>query len=120
MSHQHDSRKRINTSVEKLPINFMVKACVEAQVVSRGEGALDAYRSAEEAARTVMRPCSASSASTSSNSNPRASLVAQLRPAWNWFKWTAIIVTEFGAFLVSMKEVLEAAPNRTRRYQRIV
>lgn len=43
-----------------------------------------------------------------------------LKPAWNWFKWSVIIVTELGAFLVSLKEVLESTPRGGRRYQRLV
>lgn len=103
-------RKRIKVSVEKLPVNFMVKAVVEDRVAARGEGAWRIYREHEEEAKRVVTPF------TDENNG---SVVSQLRPAWNWFKWTIIIVTEFGAFLVSLKEVLESAPAR-RRYQRIV
>lgn len=98
-------------AVEKLPVNFLVKAVVEARVVARGDGAWRQYRSSEEEAKRVVTPFS--------DPDRRRDVVAQLRPAWNWFKWTVIIVTEFGAFLVSLKEVLESAPAR-RRYQRIV
>lgn len=106
-------RKRIRASVEKLPVNFLVKAVVEARVAERGEGAWRAYREVEEEAKRVVRPFAPR------DERQRQSVVAQLRPAWNWFKWTVIIVTEFGAFLVSLKEVLESTPAR-RRYQRIV
>lgn len=115
-----DSRQRIKTAVEKLPVNFMVKACVEARVSARGPGAWEAYRAAENDARAEIRPCGERHSANGGAHVHRPSLMTQLRPAWNWFKWTAIIITEFGAFLVSLKEVLEAAPSRTRRYQRIV
>lgn len=91
-------------------MNFMVKAVVEDRVAARGESAWRVYREHEEEAKRVVMPFGEES---------RGSVVAQLRPAWNWFKWTVIIVTEFGAFLVSLKEVLESTPAR-RRYQRIV
>lgn len=110
-------RRRIRTPVDKTPINFMVKACVEERVMSRGEAALAAYRLAEEEARALLGPAS------TRDSSPIVSgetLAHRLRPAWNWFKWTVIIVTEFGAFLVSLKEVLESTPARSRRFQRIV
>lgn len=98
--------------MEKLPVNFLVKAVVEARVVARGDGAWREYRSSEEEAKRVVTPFQ-------EGEGRRRDVVAQLRPAWNWFKWTVIIVTEFGAFLVSLKEVLESTPAR-RRYQRIV
>lgn len=104
-------RKRIRVAVEKLPVNFLVKAVVEARVVARGDGAWQQYRTNEEEAKRVVMPLN--------ETDRTRDVVAQLRPAWNWFKWTVIIVTEFGAFLVSLKEVLESAPAR-RRYQRIV
>lgn len=106
-------RKRIHGNVTELPVNFAAAAVVEARVAARGPTALAALRAAEEAAR-------ASSRRTPPGGGGSAPVLGQLRPAWNWFKWTAIIVTEFGAFLVSLKEVLEARPSRTRRYQRIV
>lgn len=90
----------------------MVKAVVEARVAARGERAWQAYRMVEEEAKRVVAPFAP-------EDRQSVGLVAHLRPAWNWFKWTVIIVTEFGAFLVSLKEVLESAPAR-RRYQRIV
>lgn len=98
-------------AVEKLPVNFLVKAVVEARVLSRGDGAWRQYRTNEEEAKRVATPFD--------DTDRRRDVVAQLRPAWNWFKWTVIIVTEFGAFLVSLREVLESGPAR-RRYQRIV
>lgn len=103
-------RKRIKKSVERLPVNFMVKAVMEDRVAARGESAWREYREHEEEAKRVVIPFEGEN---------QGNLVAQLRPAWNWFKWTIIIVTELGAFLVSLKEVLESAPAR-RRYQRIV
>lgn len=111
-------RKRIRLPPDKLPVNFMVKSCVEARVAERGSRAWDNYQKAEEDARLIVHPDETSS--PDSAARQRANVVANLRPAWNWFKWTVIIVTEFGAFLVSLKEVLESAPTRTRRYQRIV
>lgn len=91
----------------------MIKSCVDARVAGRGDDEWHKYRQAEEDARMVVTPFVHEQARN-------GTVVATLRPAWNWFKWTVIIVTEFGAFLVSLKEVLESAPTRTRRYQRIV
>lgn len=130
-------RRRIRTSIDRMPINFLVRACVEERVAQRGHHELDAYRAAELAARDrVGGPMpaddhangsggasGATSPARGSNNGVGANapaLALRLRPAWNWFKWTVIIVTEFGAFLVSLKEVLDASPARTRRYQRIV
>lgn len=130
-------RRRIRTTIDRLPVNFLIRACVEERVTHRGARELEAYRAAELAARDrVGGPMSiddaaggggARSGATSpvrvSNNGIGAGaqgIAMRLRPAWNWFKWTVIIVTEFGAFLVSLKEVLEASPSRTRRYQRIV
>lgn len=108
-------RKRIKVTVDKLPVNFAVKALVDARVLARGQIAWDDYCTAENEARAELAPCAAAASPSSGGS-----IVARIRPAWNWFKWTVIIATELGAFLVSLKEVLEAAPNRPRRYQRIV
>lgn len=96
----------------------MVKAFVEERVAARGDDAWTAYRLAEDRARATIGPFAGSG-----DASPNVSagnLAVRLRPAWNWFKWTVIIVTEFGAFLVSLKEVLESTPARSRRYQRIV
>lgn len=108
-------RKRIKVAIDKLPINFMVKACIDARVAAKGEGAWSNYRQAENEARELI-PLPGSDGSA----RRRQDVIASLRPAWNWFKWSIIIVTEFGAFLVSLKEVLESTPARSRRYQRIV
>lgn len=111
-------RRRIRTPVDKIPVNFMVKACIEERVMSRGEDALAAYRLAEQEARALLGPAASRGDSTLMVSGEN--FAHRLRPAWNWFKWTVIIVTEFGAFLVSLKEVLESTSARSRRYQRIV
>lgn len=129
-------RRRVRPSVERLPVNFLVRACVEDRVSRRGPHALAAYRNAERAARQRFGPppsnddsstaASVASADASSSYSTDAygsgsrSLARRLRPAWNWFKWSIIIVTEFGAFLVSLKEVIESASPRSPRYQRIV
>lgn len=96
--------------VEKLPVNFAVKAVVEAGVLERGEWGR--YCEMVDGAKREVR-------GFGGEERVGGRFVSGLRPAWNWFKWTVIIVTEFGAFLVSLKEVLESAPAR-RRYQRIV
>ncbi|KAI0561964.1 hypothetical protein FGB62_68g161 [Gracilaria domingensis] len=108
-------RKKIKTSLDRLPVNFALKSLVEARVAERGDMAWDGYRQAENDARQLVPHVAGEN-----GAQQRAQVVATLRPAWNWFKWSVIIVTEFGAFLVSLKEVLESTPNRTRRYQRIV
>lgn len=132
-------RRRIRTTVSRLPINFLIQACVEERVAQRGPNALAAYRTSEDIARALVGGTLPSDDATASGGNARSgadspsrelgnngvvigaqSIAMRLRPAWNWFKWTVIIVTEFGAFLVSLKEVLDAGPARTRRYQRIV
>lgn len=105
-------RKRIRRNVSQLPINFAASAVIEARVAARGPAALAALRAAEAEAR-------AGTGRTPARRETEP-VMRQLRPAWHWFKWTVIIVTEFGAFLVSLKEVLEARPSRTRRHQRIV
>lgn len=112
-------RKRIRVShLTELPVNFAARAVIESRARASGPVALAALRVAEDEARTHVR-CPHDT-TQSAPTRPRQPVLRQLRPAWNWFKWTAIIVTEFGAFLVSLKEVLEATPSRTRRYQRIV
>lgn len=108
-------RRRIRVAADKIPVNYMIKACVDAHVAARGDQAWLAYRRLEEEARAFLVPFAPQDETVQ-----RQSVVTQLRPAWNWFKWTVIIVTEFGAFLVSLKEVLESAPSRSRLYQRIV
>lgn len=102
-------RKRIRVGVEGVPVNFAVQGVVEARVAERGAGAWEAYRAAEEEMRVEIE-----------SGGDEVSVVTRLRPAWNWFKWSVIIVTEFGAFLVSLKEVLEAGSGRPSRHQRIV
>lgn len=109
-------RRRIKANcAAELPVNFTACAVAEARARAMGVGALEALRKAEAEARSAL-PCGTSSPAVM----PMTGSLRQLRPAWNWFKWTAIIVTEFGAFLVSLKEVLEAGPSHPRRYQRIV
>lgn len=123
-----------------MPINFTVKAFVEEQVVARGEQALEQYRAAEAAVLPFLESPAAYRRALDNNNNNNnnngggngnggagagggngTSLASRLRPAWNWFKWTVIIVTEFGAFVVSLKELLDSnQPARNRRYQRIV
>lgn len=104
--------------LDKVPVNFMAKTFVEERIAQRGSAALQAYRVAEEEARVAAGPLSIIMDDVAAND--ATSLATRLRPAWIWFKWTVIIVTEFGAFLVSLKEVLEVTPTRNRRYQRIV
>lgn len=122
-------RRRIRPTVDKIPVNFIVHALVEERVATRGEPALAAHRALVEQARMLVEPASSAMGGSGGGGSGGdggaafgdggAGFVNRLRPAWNWFKWTVIIVTEFGAFLVSLKEVLESAPARSRRYQRI-
>lgn len=109
-------RKRIKASVDRLPVNFAVKALVDHRVLARGQRAWEDYCAAEDDARAELAPCIAAASANST----QTSIVSHIRPAWNWIKWTVIIATELGAFLVSLKELLEAAPARARRFQRIV
>ena len=105
-------RKKIRLPLEKLPINFMVSSIVEARARQRGGEQWSQWRMQEEEARRMVAGLE--------HADGSVGVWRTLRPAWNWFKWSVIIVTELGAFLVSLKEVLESAPNRGRRYQRIV
>lgn len=105
-------RKRIKVGVDKLPVNFTVKSCVEARVAERGDEAWDEYLVLEQCAKDEMEPCGGDS-----RNRTRQVGMNQLQPAWNWFKWSIIIMTELGAFMASLKEILEPAPSR-RVFQR--
>ena len=108
-------RRRIRVaSVEELPLNFAARAVVEARARAQGPPALARFRAAEQEARDAQR------CENAADDPDRPLVVAYMRRSWTWFKWTAIIVTEFGAFLVSLKEVLEATPSRPRRFQALV
>lgn len=128
-------RRRVRPPLSRLPTNFALRSAAEERAAQRGPLALAAFTEAEDDALAARPPDSSNSGNlnqvgmgTQNNGNnqgqqqARTRVVAQLRPAWNWFKWSVIIVTEFGAFLVSLKELVDAsaAPPRTRRYQRIV
>lgn len=106
-------RRRIRImNIEDLPINFAARAVIEARARQNGE--IENFRNSEQQARDSLR------CENSHDDPDRRLVIAYMRRSWTWFKWTAIIVTEFGAFLVSLKEVLEASPSRPRRFQALV
>lgn len=119
-------RRRMRQPIDKLPINFLVRSCVEERVAGRGRSAILEYRQAEQAACSPTPrpppPATGHEEGVGNGGTVGTGLVVRLRPALNWFKWSVIIVTEFGAFLVSLKELVDAGTGstRVRRYQRIV
>lgn len=108
-------------SVEKLPVNFAVKGLVDARVAGQSERAWAEYCLAEDVARAELEMCGGVERSRGWG--------GRVRVGWHWVKWGVIIATELGAFLVSLKEVVEAGGRGAggggvgrgrRHYQRIV
>lgn len=120
-------RRRISVdTVQALPVNFAARAIVEARARNTGEDELRRFYTAENNARRHACADDNNNIINSSNNGDddegyeSEETVALLVRTWNWFKWTAIIATELGAFLVSLKEVLDTSPSRHRRFQALV
>ena len=83
--------------------------------MERGEDAWEEYLALEQRAKEEVEPGCRGEMRGSS----RQVGIGHLQPAWNWLKWGIIVATELGAFLASLKEIMEPQSGR-RVFQRVM
>uniref|UniRef100_A0A7S1XGG1 RING-type domain-containing protein n=1 Tax=Compsopogon caeruleus TaxID=31354 RepID=A0A7S1XGG1_9RHOD len=99
-------RNHINVPFEDLPTNFLAQACVESVERRRGQTALAEWKKDEEDARCVLT--SWVSGGKDRRKSNRPGFLRRFAPAWTCLKWTMVLVTEVGAVLLRVKDVVDA------------